>query len=196
MSLITLFDHVLNNDTDAVNNYLTIHPGGKRAKRLAIVYAAAMGNAEMVEAMLKHGICINTFDVLNNFQRAWESKKLKKFQATMENSILTYALLGSQEAFEAEQSKLQRLSEEAQGELNRELQVAHGKGESAMTTYSQTILTRFGEATAGFEGLDEIGQLKKRQELSDEQYKSIVKGQCLQQLMMHQQQQQGGFGGQ
>ena len=116
--------------------------------------------------------------------------------ATMENSILTYALLGSQEAFEAEQSKLQRLSEEAQGELNRELQVAHGKGESAMTTYSQTILTRFGEATAGFEGLDEIGQLKKRQELSDEQYKSIVKGQCLQQLMMHQQQQQGGFGGQ
>lgn len=116
--------------------------------------------------------------------------------ATMENSILTYALLGSQEAFEAEQSKLQRLSEEAQGELNRELQVAHGQGETAMGAYSQTILTGFREATAGFEGLDEIGQLKKRQELSDEQYKSIVKGQCLQQLMMQQQQQQGGFGGQ
>lgn len=87
MSLITLFDNVLNNDTTAVNNYLARHPGGKRAKRLAIVYAAAVGNAEMVEAMLEHGICINTFDVLNNFQRAWESKKLKKFQEAMENSM-------------------------------------------------------------------------------------------------------------
>ena len=107
--------------------------------------------------------------------------------ATIENNILTYALLGSQEAFEAEQSKLQRLSEEAQGELNRELQVAHGKGESAMTTYSQTILTRFREATAGFEGLDEIGQLKKKQDLSEQEFKNIVKGQCLQQMMMEQQ---------
>jgi len=87
MSLITLFDHVLDNDTAAVNHYLTMHPGGKRAKRLAIVYAAAMGNAEMVAVTLKHGICINTYDVFNNFRRSWEPRKLKKLQALIENDM-------------------------------------------------------------------------------------------------------------
>ena len=41
------------------------------------------------------------------------------------------------------------------------------------------------------ENLDEIGRLKKRQQLSDSEYVSIVKGQCLQQLMMQQQAQMG-----
>jgi len=87
MSLNTLFDHVLDNDTVAVDNYLTMHPGGKRAKRLAIVYAAAMGNAEIVAVTLKHGICINTYDVFNNFRRHWEPIKLKKLQALIENDM-------------------------------------------------------------------------------------------------------------
>ena len=87
MPLSTLFDHVLNNNTTAVKDFLSKYTSDKRAKRLAIVYAAAMGNAEMVEAMLQHGIPINTFDVLNNFQRAWEPNKLKKFQVIMENSM-------------------------------------------------------------------------------------------------------------
>jgi hypothetical protein len=64
MSLITLFDHVLDNDTAAVDNYLTMHPGGKRAKRLAIVYAAAMGNAEMVAVTFKTYLII--LDVVGN----------------------------------------------------------------------------------------------------------------------------------
>lgn len=87
MSLITLFDHILNNDTVGVKDYLALNPGGKRAKQTAIVYAAAIGNAEMVEAMLDHGICINTFDVLNHFQRVWEPRKLKKLQVLIENDM-------------------------------------------------------------------------------------------------------------
>jgi hypothetical protein len=39
--------------------------------------------------------------------------------------------------------------------------------------------------------LDEIGRLKKRQQLSDTEYISIVKGQCLQQIMMQQHAQMG-----
>jgi len=87
MPLITLFDHVLNNDTTAVNKYLSSHPNGKRAQNLSIVYAAAIGNAEMVASMLEHGIPVNTIDVFNNYQRTWEPRKLKKLQAVMEASM-------------------------------------------------------------------------------------------------------------
>jgi len=88
MSLITLFDHVLNNDTNSVKLFFSRNPGTKRGrKRVAIVYAAAIGNADMVECMLRHGIPINTVDVFNNFQRTWESRKLKKFQTLMEISM-------------------------------------------------------------------------------------------------------------
>ena len=87
MSLITLFDHVLNNDTVAVKDYLSNHKTSTPAKQTSIVYAAAIGNAEMVEAMLEHGIPANTFDILNNFQRTWEPRKLKKLQSLMENKM-------------------------------------------------------------------------------------------------------------
>ena len=69
MPLITLFDHVLNNDTTAVNKYLSSHPNGKRAQNLSIVYAAAIGNAEMVASMLEHGIPVNTIDGPSNYKR-------------------------------------------------------------------------------------------------------------------------------
>jgi len=78
MSLITFFDCVVNNDTTAVIKFLARRNGNKRAKQLAIVYAAAMGNAEMVKAMLEHGMNANTWDVFTDFKRAWEPMKLKK----------------------------------------------------------------------------------------------------------------------
>ena len=84
MSLVTLFDNVLNNDLVAVQDCLSRLAGGKRAKNLSIVYAAAMGNSDMVKALLDHGVPANTFDVFTTFKRAWESTKLKKFQALME----------------------------------------------------------------------------------------------------------------
>ena len=49
-----------------------------------------------------------------------------------------------------------------------------------------------------FEGEDEIGRLKKRQQLSNKEFKAIVKGQMLQQIIMQQQQMmmaQGGMPG-
>ena len=87
MPLITLFDHILNNDQQAVRDYLATNRCGKRAKQLSIVYAAAMDNAEMVQFILDHGIPINTFDVLNNFQRTWEPYKLKKLQKKIERDM-------------------------------------------------------------------------------------------------------------
>lgn len=85
MPLIDLFDHILKNDIVVVKEQLVRNKG--RAKRLAIVYAAAIGHAEMVQSMLDHGIPVNTVDVLNNFQRPWESRKLKKFQAAIERDM-------------------------------------------------------------------------------------------------------------
>ena len=111
--------------------------------------------------------------------------------ASMEDGILTYALLGSQEKFDAEQAKLKRLSEVAQTELQNELQQSMADGQASVQAYSTDIMTKFQLATAGFEALDEIGRLKKRQDLSEQEYKNIVKGQCLQQIMMQQQQRQG-----
>jgi len=87
MPLINLFDHVLNNDQLFVKDYLAANRGAKRAKNLSIIYAAAMGNADMVQSMLNHGIPINTFDVLNNFKRTWEPRKLKKFQQAIERDM-------------------------------------------------------------------------------------------------------------
>jgi len=87
MSHIILFDHVLNNDTVAVKDYLSKHCSHERAQRVSIVYAAAIGNADMVEAMLEHGMNVNTFDVLNKFRRNWEPRKLKKLQALIENDM-------------------------------------------------------------------------------------------------------------
>ena len=87
MSLITLFDNVLNNDVAAVTDYLAVHVGGKRVINLSIVYAAALGNAVMVKVMLDHGIPSNTFDVLNNFQRDWEPRKLKRLQYLIDNDM-------------------------------------------------------------------------------------------------------------
>ena len=84
MSIVTFFDNVLNNDVIAVENYLRGHRRGKRAKNLSIVYAAAIGNSEIVRILLDHGIPANTCDVFTTFQRTWESRKLKKFQALME----------------------------------------------------------------------------------------------------------------
>jgi hypothetical protein len=111
--------------------------------------------------------------------------------AAMEDSILTYALLGSKEKFEQEAAKLKTLGERAQVELNRELQMIQGQGQVAITKYTQDTMQRFKECTDGFENLDEIGRLKKRQQLSDAEYISIVKGQCLQQIMMQQHAQMG-----
>tara|TARA_B110000908_G_scaffold120333_1_gene141029 strand:+ start:188 stop:802 length:615 start_codon:yes stop_codon:yes gene_type:complete len=90
MALITLFEHVITNNTSKVIEYLTTHRTNKRRKRardLSIVYAAALGNAEMVKSMLEHGIPANTFDVFNNFQRTWEPRKLKKLQYLMEANM-------------------------------------------------------------------------------------------------------------
>lgn len=87
MSLITFFDHVVNNDTTAVIKYLARRSGNKRVKRLAIVYAAALGNAEMVRVMLEHGMNANTWDVITDFKRAWEPMKLKKIQAAMRKDM-------------------------------------------------------------------------------------------------------------
>ena len=87
MPLINLFNHVLDNDQLAVKDYLAANRGGVRAKNLSIVYAAALGHADMVQSMLDRGIPINTFDVFNNFQRTWEPLKLKKFQQTIERDM-------------------------------------------------------------------------------------------------------------
>ena len=111
--------------------------------------------------------------------------------AQMEEVILSYAILGSQEKFEQDQAKLKMLSERGQSELDRELQQAMGQGQMAMQQYTQRIMGEFQAAYEGFEGLDEIGRLKQRQQLSDKQYIAIVKGQMLQHLMMRQQQQPG-----
>tara|TARA_B100000780_G_C21078137_1_gene434111 strand:+ start:257 stop:868 length:612 start_codon:yes stop_codon:yes gene_type:complete len=83
MSLILLFDHVLNNNITAVKNFLDNHSSKKKAKSLCIVYAAALGQAEMVKVMIESGISINTSDVFTKFKRRWESSKLKKLQATI-----------------------------------------------------------------------------------------------------------------
>tara|TARA_B100000780_G_scaffold252581_1_gene199777 strand:+ start:58 stop:666 length:609 start_codon:yes stop_codon:yes gene_type:complete len=87
MPLINLFNHVLDNDQLAVKDYLAANRGGARAKSLSIVYAAALGHADMVQSMLDRGIPINTFDVFNNFQRTWEPLKLKKFQQIIERDM-------------------------------------------------------------------------------------------------------------
>ena len=87
MSLITFFDSVVNNDTTAVIKYLARSSGNKRAKQLAIVYAAAIGNTEMVKAMLEDGMNANTWDVFTDFKRAWEPMKLKKIQAIIWNDM-------------------------------------------------------------------------------------------------------------
>ena len=84
MSLILLFNHVLNDDVTAVKNFLDNHSSKKRAKSLCIVYAAALGQAEMVKVMIESGISINTTDVFTTFKRRWESTKLKKLQSIIE----------------------------------------------------------------------------------------------------------------
>jgi len=89
MSLLNFFNCVLNNDIDAVKSYLE-YGGRKRVKNLAIIYAAAFGNAEMVAVLLQAGVPVNTFDVLTIFQRKWESSKLKKLQASMESDMKEY----------------------------------------------------------------------------------------------------------
>jgi len=111
--------------------------------------------------------------------------------AQMEDSILTYALLGNEEKFQEQQKKLTSLAEKAQLELQQEIQASMARGQMAMQMYTMETMEKFKTATAGFEALDEIGRLKKRQQLSDEEYKSIVKGQCLQQLIAQQQQMAG-----
>ena len=87
MPLINLFNHVLDNDQLAVKDYLAANRGGARVKSLSIVYAAALGHADMVQSMLDRGISINTFDIFNNFQRTWEPRKLKKLQQIIERDM-------------------------------------------------------------------------------------------------------------
>jgi hypothetical protein len=87
MSLKTFFDNVIDNNVDAVQSYLYQNPGNKGAKQLSIVYAAAIGNSEMVKALLDHGINVNSMDVLTRFQRTWESSRLKRFQRLMEYTM-------------------------------------------------------------------------------------------------------------
>ena len=90
MPLINLFDYILNNNNMAVRYYLAANRGGKKAQRLSIVYAAAMGNADMIKYMLYHGIPINTYDVLDIYQRTWESKKMKKKQQAIEHDMMQF----------------------------------------------------------------------------------------------------------
>ena len=109
--------------------------------------------------------------------------------AAAEDGILTYALVGSQEKFEAEQARLKRLTEEAQMEVQTEMAPLYQQqNEAALQTYYDKIQAEFADATKDFEGQDEIGRLKMRQNLTDQQYKAIVKGQMLQQIKAYQQQ--------
>ena len=103
----------------------------------------------------------------------------------METNILTYALLGSQEKFEEQQARMASLMETAQLELQSEMQRVHGNVKLEQV-FTQQTMEQFETATAGFEALDEIGRLKKQQQLSDEEYKAIVKGNCLQQWIAQQ----------
>jgi hypothetical protein len=109
--------------------------------------------------------------------------------AAAEDGILTYALVGSQEKFEAEQARLKRLTEEAQMEVQTKMAPLYQQqNEAALNSYYEKIQAEFNDATKDFEGQDEIGRLKMRQNLTDQQYKAIVKGQMLQQIKAYQMQ--------
>lgn len=84
MKLIQLFNAVLARDTAAVVDFLQHYHGKNGARNLALVYAAATGQAEMVDQMLQFGLPLTTWDVLTSFQRRWESRQLKKLQREME----------------------------------------------------------------------------------------------------------------
>ena len=77
------------------------------------------------------------------------------------------------------------LMETAQLELQSEMQRVHGNVKLEQV-FTQQTMEQFETATAGFEALDEIGRLKKLHQLSDEEYKAIVKGNCLQQWIAQQ----------
>ena len=110
--------------------------------------------------------------------------------AAAEDSILTYALLGSQEKFDSEQARLKRLTEQAQMEVQTEMAPLYQRqDQSALQSYYTKVKDEFLAATKDFEGQDEIGRLKMRQKLTDQEYKAIVKGQMLEQIKAYQQQQ-------
>lgn len=87
MTLATFFDHVVHNDNAAAMDYLASHKGKTRIKQLAMVYAAALGNYELVKHMLARGMNANIYDVLTDFTRTWEPRKLKQIQAAISNDM-------------------------------------------------------------------------------------------------------------
>jgi phosphosulfolactate synthase (CoM biosynthesis protein A) len=114
--------------------------------------------------------------------------------ASMEDGILTYALLGSQEKYDQEQIRLQKISQRANLELQQDLQTVMQQGAEAVQNYAKNTMEAFKKCTDGFEKLDEIGRLRKRTQLTDAEYLAIVKGQGLQQLMAQQAQQMQQMG--
>ena len=85
-----LFEHVIRNDIKQVKVELSHSSLKKHVKALCIVYAAALGHVEMVDMLLKKGIPFNTFDVLSDFTRTWESRLLKKLQKKIETDMKLY----------------------------------------------------------------------------------------------------------
>jgi hypothetical protein len=90
MKLLQLFEAVLTRDTGAVVDFLQHYHGKTGARNLALVYAAATGQAEMVDQMLQLGLPLTTFDVLTSFRRRWESRQLKKLQRVMEYQLRSF----------------------------------------------------------------------------------------------------------
>ncbi len=105
--------------------------------------------------------------------------------AAAEESILTYAILGSQERFDQEREKVKNLYVEAVEEMKQEMEEVGAQGQVAAENYAKRIIGEFQNVVSGMENLDAIERLKRRQELSNDEFKIIVKGE---QYMMYQQQ--------
>lgn len=80
MTLISLFNYVIQNDIDGVRRFLCNYSGKKKAKNCCLIYASALGNIEMVKVMLEFGIPTNSVDTLIDMKRTWEPRELKKLQ--------------------------------------------------------------------------------------------------------------------
>ena len=69
---------------------LVLDYGVRHSKHSAMVLAAANGHVSTLQKMVECGLNVDGYDVIMNFRRKWESRKVKKFHQKMDRDMSVY----------------------------------------------------------------------------------------------------------